>query len=249
MKGWLLPGAARAIVLLSAEQQRASLSGGVAEIGVHHGKLFILLYLLTSKDETAVAIDLFSHQDLNVDGSGAGDLARFKRNLDRHADAERLIVHEGDSTQLTAAHLLDLARGPFRLISIDGGHTPEITAHDLATSEGALSQGGILILDDCFNEEWPGVTDGVHQYFSQPRSIVPFAIGAGKTLFCHKAFAPRYTAVLRKMDAKAATHEFLGCSVICFSYQPRTFSAWMRKVDAFRFFRRLYHDVLSRLPA
>lgn len=249
VKGWLFPGAPQAIVLLSEEQRRSDISGGVAEIGVHHGKLFILLYLLSSGNEPAVAIDLFSQQDLNVDHSGAGDLARFKRNLRRHADADRLMIHEGDSTQLSSNDLLELGRGPFRLISIDGGHTAEITAHDLVTSEGALAEGGIIILDDCFKEMWPGVADGVHQFFSEPRTVVPFGIGANKVFFCHPAFAQRYAAVLSKMEIKAVEQEFLGHRVVCFEFAPWTVAGWYRKVDAFRMFRRIYHDVLSRLYA
>jgi len=247
VKGWLFPGAPQAIILLSDEQRRTNLSGGVAEIGVHHGKLFILLYLLSSENESAVAVDLFSRQDLNVDHSGAGDLERFKRNLHRHADTSRLIVHEGDSTQLTAGQLIELGRGPLRLISIDGGHTAEITAHDLVTSEGALAEGGIIILDDCFKEMWPGVTDGVHRHFSEPRTIVPFGIGANKTFFCHKAFAQRYGAVLRKMDRKSIEQGFLGYRVICFEFRRWTLAGWWRKVDAGRAIRLAYHDVLSRL--
>jgi hypothetical protein len=247
VKGWLFPGAPQAIILLSDEQRRTNLSGGVAEIGVHHGKLFILLYLLSSENESAVAVDLFSRQDLNVDHSGAGDLERFKRNLHRHADTSRLIVHEGDSTQLTAGQLIELGRGPLRLISIDGGHTAEITAHDLVTSEGALAEGGIIILDDCFKEMWPGVTDGVHRHFSEPRTIVPFGIGANKTFFCHAAFALRYAAVLMGMNNKAVEHEFLGHRVICFDFAPWTLAGWFRKVDAGRMIRRAYHDLGSRL--
>jgi hypothetical protein len=248
VKGWLLPGAAQAIILLSQDQQRSKVSGGVAEIGVHHGKLFILLYILSSENELAVAIDLFSHQHLNVQKSGAGDLERFKRNLHRHADLSRLVVSEGDSTQLTSRHLLELGRGPFRLISIDGGHTAEITEHDLDTCEGALAEGGIIILDDCFNEAWPGVTDGVHRYFSEPRTIIPFGIGAGKAFFCHSGFAQPYFEVLRKMDVRAVEHEFLGHPVVCFGFTPWTLSGWLRKVDPFRLFTRVYHDILSRLP-
>jgi hypothetical protein len=142
---------------------------------------------------------------------------------------------------------MELGRGPFRLISIDGGHTAAITASDLATCEGALADGGIVILDDCFNGEWPGVIDGVHQYFSVPRAIVPFAIGANKTFFCHRPLAGRYAATLKELDASAAEQEFLGYSVLCFTYRPRTLAGWFGKVDAFRFFRRVYHDALSRV--
>ena len=247
VKGWLFPGAPEAIVLLSDEQHRANLRGGIAEIGVHHGKLFILLYLLGAENEPAVAIDLFSQQDLNIDHSGAGDLERFKRNLRRHADTSRLIVHEGDSTKLTSADLLQLGRGPLRIISIDGGHTADITAHDLATSEGALMQGGIIVLDDCFKEMWPGVIDGVHMHFSKPRTIVPFGIGANKTFFCHPPFAQRYTDILRTLDRRAVEQQFLGHPVVCFDYAPWSFARWYRKVDAWRAIRNTWHAASSRL--
>lgn len=246
VKGWLTPGAIQAIVNLSVEQRKASVSGGVAEIGVHHGRLFILLYLLGARGEWAVAIDLFSRQDLNNDHSGAGDLERFKKNLRRHVDTDRLVLYEGDSMKLDCQQLIDLGGGQLRMISIDGGHSPEVTAHDLYVSEGALANGGVIILDDCFNEAWPGVVDGVKQHFSSPRSIVPFGIGANKTFFCHNVFAQGYAAVLRAMDPKAVTHSFLGSPVVCFTFRSRTLSAWIRRADAFRLFRKIYHDAMSR---
>jgi len=49
---------------------------------VHHGRLFILLYLLGARGEWAVAIDLFSRQESQQRPFGAGDLERFKKNLD-----------------------------------------------------------------------------------------------------------------------------------------------------------------------
>jgi hypothetical protein len=246
VKGWLYPGAAEAIVLLSEEQRRSNLSGPVGEIGVHHGKLFILLYLLAQSEERAVAIDLFSHQELNVDRSGAGDLERFRKNLRRHAGTERLVIHEGDSTLLAPEDLLKLGGGPFRMISVDGGHTTAVTAHDLATSEGALMEGGILILDDCFKEMWPGVVTGVERHFAQPRSVVPFALGANKTFFCHRPYAQNYAAVLRGLEGKIVEQEFLGYPVLCFEFEPWSIGRWYRRVDAFRAVRKAYHDVLSR---
>ena len=231
VKGWLTPGAIKAIVSLSMEQRKASVSGGVAEIGVHHGRLFILLYLLGVMGEPAVAIDLFSQQDLNRDQSGAGDLERFKKNLRRHADTDRLVLYEGDSTRLDCQKLIDLGRGRLRMISIDGGHSPEVTAHDLFVSEGALANGGVIILDDCFNEAWPGVMDGVRQHFSSSRSIVPFGVGANKTFFCHKEFAQAYAAALKAIDPKAVTHDFLGSRVVCFNFRSRALSLQISHAD------------------
>lgn len=250
--GWLRPGAAQSVVLLAGVQRRAGISGGTAEIGVHHGKLFIVLYLLCEGSEPAVAIDLFSMQHLNIERSGEGDLERFKRNLDRYADAKRLIIHEGDSTKLTSAELMRLGGGPLRLISIDGGHTPEITACDLITAEGALADGGIVVLDDCFNEAFPGVCEGVFRFFTQPRSIVPFATGAGKTFFCHPQYARQFGDALRPLPTKIAEREFLGREVLCMEFGPATLAERIGKVQAWRsvkdlpparLMRRAYHSM------
>src|ERR1035441_9365724 len=73
--GWLLPEAARCIVCLHDAQRRNGTRGSVAEIGVHHGKLFMLLCLLRNEGEIAVGYDLFDRQNENIDRSGEGDLA------------------------------------------------------------------------------------------------------------------------------------------------------------------------------
>jgi len=239
VQGWLRPGATQAVIAFSTVQRQADVPGGVAEIGVHHGKLFILLYLLGCGDEPAVAIDLFSQQHLNFEHSGSGNLEKFKENLQRYADLNRLIIHEGDSTELSSADLIKLGRGPLRLISIDGGHTPEVTAHDLGTAEGALADGGVIILDDCFNESFPGVAEGVFRYFSTPRTIVPFAVGAGKTFFCHPPFVLRYTAALQTMRAKIARHGFLGYRVLCLEFAPPTLAERIGKIETWRKLKHL----------
>ena len=144
--GWLRTEAALTVANVAAEQRRRGVAGGTAEIGIHHGKLFILLYLLSRPPEKAVAIDLFEDQHLNVDSSGEGDLARFRANLERHADSRRLVVHKGDSTRLTGDALRQLADGPLRLISIDGGHTEEITASDLGVAAKRYRPKGLALL-------------------------------------------------------------------------------------------------------
>ena len=56
--------------------------GGIAEIGVHHGKFFLLLNSITEERFKSFAIDLFGAQHLNIDFSGRGDLEIFKTNFD-----------------------------------------------------------------------------------------------------------------------------------------------------------------------
>jgi hypothetical protein len=208
--GWLRTEAARTIVALSEHQRALGVAGSVAEIGVHHGKLFILLYLLSQSFEKAVAIDLFDDQHLNIDNSGSGDLAKFHHNLEQHADSRRLVLHKGNSMDLSGATLTRLADGPLRFVSVDGGHTAEITAHDLATAESAIAEGGIIVLDDAFNEQWPGVSDGVHRYFERRPNLVPFAIGANKTYFCRPSHHDIYHDAAAAAASSITSTEFLG---------------------------------------
>jgi methyltransferase family protein len=220
--GWLHSDAAWVIVSLTERQRSLGVSGGVAEIGVHHGKLFILLYLLCRATEKAVAIDLFEDQHLNVDNSGSGDLAKFRRNLERHADSARLVLHQGNSMDLSGAIVTRLAEGPLRFASVDGGHTAEITAHDLATAEAALADGGIIVVDDVFNQQWPGVGDGVRRYFDRRPDLVPFAIGANKTYFCRPSHRDIYHDAAVAASSTVTATEFLGRPVAFLQFlRPR----------------------------
>jgi hypothetical protein len=208
--GWLRNDAAWTIAALVECQRSIGVAGGVAEIGVHHGKLFILLYLLGQAPEKAVAIDLFEDQHLNVDKSGSGDLAKFRRNLDRYADSTRLVLHQGNSLDLSGPILMQLAEGPLRFVSVDGGHTADITVHDLATADAAIAEGGIIVVDDVFNEQWPGVGDGVRRYFEHASNVVPFAIGANKTYFCRPSHRDIYHDAAAAAAPTVTATEFLG---------------------------------------
>jgi len=183
--GWLLPEAARCIVCLHDAQRRNGVGGSVAEIGVHHGKLFILLCLLRNEGEIAVGYDLFGRQDQNIDASGKGSLEVLKDNL-RHmkvgTSGVKLIT--ANSLELTAGAVLSDSQSPVRLFSIDGGHTADITRNDLSIAAEAIADDGVIILDDFFNEAWPGVSTGTAQFFrDNPKMMVPFAILGNKVFF------------------------------------------------------------------
>jgi len=216
VQGWLSRGACDMIVRIADTQQANGVRGNMAEIGVHHGRLFILLDLLARNDEKALAIDLFENQSNNIDRSGEGDYNKFVANIRRHVgDVSRVVIYRGNSTELTGAAVRQLAGGPIRLFSIDGGHSEEITKHDLETAEQAISPGGVVILDDCFNAGWPGVVTGVARFLATGRTIQPFAIGGNKTLFAAPDYCDAYrTALSGTALARTSMHRFFSYDVL-----------------------------------
>ena len=199
VKGWVEPQTLDVLRTLAEAQDREGIDGGVAEIGVHHGKLFIALQLLGPVGAPAVALDVFGDQELNIDQSGRGDRGRFEANVRRWGDWASVVVKQGDSTLLTGDDVVELALGRVRLFSIDGGHTEEIVTTDMRTAEKALAPGGIVVADDVFNAEWPGVSVGTLRYLDSGGALVPFAIGFNKVYFSDDGHADRFRETVRRV--------------------------------------------------
>jgi hypothetical protein len=203
------------ITTVDRVQRDLDVKGNTAEIGVHHGRLFLLLLLMCRESETGLAIDLFADQERNLDNSGKGNEAIFRANLRRYATGKTCRVHAGDSTLLTGPEVKRLAGGPVRIFSVDGGHTEGVTFSDLVTAQDSLVDEGVVILDDCFNEAWPDVASGVAKYMADPaRQLVPFAVGGNKTLFCRPAYAAIYQEALRTLPDRQTSARMFGSPVI-----------------------------------
>ncbi|KAL7558360.1 hypothetical protein ACA910_004025 [Epithemia clementina (nom. ined.)] len=149
------------------QHSKLGIFGTVGEIGVHHGRFTSFLYMTAQETEPLIAVDLFEAlQDENVDMSGMGSLKRFVESLSLYG------LGESDVQTFTTSSLdLDvegsswLADKPgIRLLSVDGGHTAEITRNDLRLAFCNLLPGGIVVLDDWFNPPWPGVVEGFFQF-------------------------------------------------------------------------------------
>lgn len=211
VSGWLEQFSADAIAALSLHQVERRLAGAVAEIGVHHGKLFFVLYLTTDASESAIAIDVFDAQHLNPDSSGRGDKAIFLEHARRlRPELEGLTIIEGSSSDLTPERI-QAEGGPVRLFSIDGSHTEEMTLNDLRLAEGSLADHGIVLLDDVFNEYWPEVSTGLARYIADGGRLAPFAIIPGKVLLASEKYGGLYGGFLRarfphRVDKHARLH-------------------------------------------
>lgn len=193
VQGWLSPIGLNVIVQLASIQKKVGTSGAVCEIGVHHGRLFILLHLLSDSSEKSVAWDLFERQDENIDKSGYGNRTIFIENLRKNGcDLERIKVFSENSMNLTANEILEACEGKIRLFSIDGGHTAEITYNDLSLASQTLSDGGLIILDDFFHEAWPGVAEGTCRYMREcGDELFPVVIAGNKYIFTNNERAAK----------------------------------------------------------
>ena len=234
--GWASPRLFERVILLDKLQQQLGITGHVGEIGVHHGKLFILLYLLRRASEKGIAIDLFEEQELNVDKSGKGDRSIFIDNVKNlTGDTSSLEILATDSTKISSDDVFRILDGRLRLLSIDGGHLKNIVAHDLRTASGCLADGGIVLVDDYLNPEFPGVAEGTLSFLMTNRELRPFCVSRQKLYLTTNGYEAKYTRLLyeeetgrsfsdrvkysfvKGKNSPVRTAELLDTEVLCYS--------------------------------
>lgn len=181
VEGWLNPNVADVVVawteyFYSCEGYSKA---AALEIGVHHGRFFLVLEASTPAPLKCYAYDLFDElQSKNIDGSGKGNKEAFLKNVEEFAQyPHRVQPIEGDSFSIRAAPVPH----SYNLISIDGGHSREHTAYDLQYANDTIMPGGLVVLDDFTNPNWLGVMEGLFDFLGQPsRRICPMFAGFNK---------------------------------------------------------------------
>ncbi len=220
VEGWLSPTTATMIATLLLAQTAQGVAGDVCEIGVHHGRLFLILANAIASGETAVAVDVFGDQEKNVDRSGLGNRAVFEANAARYAPGARIDIVQESSLDLQTAGFLQRR---FRFVSIDGGHTAAATCNDLWIAEKTLTGQGIAALDDILSAHWTGVITGLVRYLAEGGTLQPFALVPNKLFLAPREGAGHWGSYLRTAFALAVAKtdlEFLGGTVDSFNEHP-----------------------------
>lgn len=190
-------------------------TGNLCEIGVHHGRYFIGLALALKKGEKALAVDLFSRQDENIDGSGKGNKDIFLHHVKTFLPDPSIVdAIEANSLEVTPDRILKY--GPIRFFSVDGGHNSRAVVNDLHLAESSISTEGIVSLDDILNPHWTGVITGYVAYRDSGGTLCPFALIPGKLLLCREDQAMHYRALLLdrcKASCERLNVEFFGAYV------------------------------------
>lgn len=209
VNGWLADFSALFIAELADHLDHEGIHGPSAEIGTHHGRLFVLLHLLNGRGRDLV-IDVFEDQHLNSDGSGKGDKDILFHNLQAAGgDTARVHVLQRSSLEVRPEDILEAVGEP-RLFSIDGGHSIECAGNDLRLADATLAADGMVVLDDFFNEFWPEVAMGTMAFCTDPATrLRPFAVSPGKLYLCrpdrqafmHEAIKSRFSR--RYIDKEA----------------------------------------------
>jgi hypothetical protein len=197
VEGWLEDTAARVTDHLLQAQGELGITGDVLEIGVHHGRYFIVLANGLAPAESAIAVDIFTDQHLNTSRSGAGNWSAFVTNVARFAPLARVEIVQANSTELGDEFVT--ARNGVRFVSIDGGHDRATTCSDLWLAERLATTGAIVALDDIYRPDWSGVTAGLATYLGAGGALHPFAFIPNKLLLTtDAAWAETYRESLRR---------------------------------------------------
>jgi hypothetical protein len=206
IRGWFSPEAAALFALLDDVQRSSGTEGDLFEIGTHHGKSAVLLCAMARPSESVGVCDLFGEQSLNASASGSGDRSVFERNIGRLVPGfGRLRVFERSSARLSAD---DVGPGQ-RFFHVDGGHLAEEALGDLRLGAQVLHDHGVIVVDDPFRPEWPGVTEAILRFLEEQPAHVPLVMGFNKL-------------VLVRRDARRAYAEALAAPERVWSYFDRT---------------------------
>jgi hypothetical protein len=227
--GWLELKDLTIVQALSVWQLESHVNGSIAEIGVHHGKLLILLQIWAPLTDPVVGIDLFEErQQENVDRSGSGSLQAFRRNLAEFAAAagRNVFPVTFNSLEIPVCFFHENGFFPVRLFSVDGGHLEDTAYSDLWTAAASLAPGGVIMLDDFHHSQ--GVFNAAVRFVSTTIAledpVVPFLQGDNKLYLCrtawHAFYHKRTEALCSERKWQCKARHFAGRPYVLVSY-PR----------------------------
>ena len=109
--------------------------------------------------------------------------------------------------------------------------------------------GGIIILDDYFNENWPGVSEGLNKYMIERSNVrlKPFLIGGNKLfLTTSKEYCERYIYELNRhrIGTTQKVSMMYGSIVMIYGFTKLSFS---QKLEASILWKKLRTKSLGRL--
>lgn len=191
--GWFYPFDMVTIAQLDHIQSAMGLNGFLCEVGVYKGKSLVLLSHLAKQGERLFGFDLFPDNLLEETTSA---LSNYGSQVEHE-----LIV--SDTSSLTTEFLRSKFTDGLRILHIDAGHEYHEVLHQMMMFAQYVKEGGIIIMDDYQDREFPGIEAAVLAFseIDRPRRFVPFYSGANKIYLCEFSFASKYQEWLLNFDS------------------------------------------------
>ena len=134
----------------------------------------------------------------------------FLTNIQRYYDRDNYETIQCNSKDW------DFKKKNYRIIHIDGDHTAEMAYVDIENAYTHLNPGGIVIVDDMFHPQFPGVTEAVCEAIKDLK-LLPIIGGGNKIWLTNdEEFHIIYFNAMREFlpqwgKTKYYGHSFVGC--------------------------------------
>ena len=197
--GWLLRPALDVTSGIRQVQRSRFEPRAICEIGVWQGRYLTLLSFFPEVDKPIVGIDPIIHVpdrefQIRLLNNNIKKYARFPNSVN--------IIYDF-SCNLTAECLLEIGRGEYNFISVDGDHTANVCYGDLLLCEKILHRSGIVAVDDFPNPGCPGVIDAVYRYAGEHETgLSPVALAGNKLFLAFPEYVEFYQSELNKMSSR-----------------------------------------------
>ncbi|WP_370096784.1 class I SAM-dependent methyltransferase [Streptacidiphilus sp. MAP12-20] len=165
VRGWFFGVDRFLFVWLLERQKRSAIAGDLIEMGAYLGRSAILVADYLRDGETFTVCDLFDSPAPDEANSGEMDMS-YRDTLTRKAfEANYLAFHDAlpNVIQAPTSVLSDGRIQPksARFIHIDASHLYEHVIGDIRFAKEALTDDGVVVLDDFRSEHTPGVSAAV----------------------------------------------------------------------------------------
>lgn len=205
-------------ILQVADDLPLNKKGGICEIGVHHGKFYLLLNQLVEPGYKSYAIDIFDDQTLNINFSGHGSLEIFQYHLsvfDRYFGKNTICI-QGDSADPSLNIVNTIGYGTMKIVSVDGSHTTEHALNDIKIADQIVSNEGIVIVDDILHPYGLGPLEATVTWLNSKPTLVPFAMGCNKLFMCKVTFYQQYFNAFSSSPVGQGVIKFFGHDIVTF---------------------------------
>jgi len=178
---------------LMAYQESRYVTGHLGEIGVYKGKSATILARHQRANEELWLIDFSNFLD------------EAKTNLSPLARHDIRYIKQ-KSVEIFRHPELAQHRRTFRWFHIDGEHTGQAVATDLALAHDLLADDGIICIDDFLNPAYPQITAATFAFLQANRyDLTMFACGYNKGYLARPTYARHYLTMIRDTLATELT--------------------------------------------